>query len=240
MNEIENISGYLLINKPLGWTSYDIVGYLRKITSIRKIGHAGTLDPLASGLLIVAIGRAATKQIDSFSKMNKEYLARVFLGRTTDTYDQEGKVTSRYQGSKILKRNLMLALDKFQGQIEQIPPMYSAKKINGQKLYKLARQGIEVERRPAQIEIKDIRVKRYIWPNLDIQINCSSGTYIRSLAHDLGQSLGCGGYLKKLQRTKIGPFGIDEALKIAKITTGNYKKYLSRSGEIGRRASFRS
>ena len=240
MEKIENNTGFLLIDKPLGWTSYDIIGYLRKITGIRRIGHAGTLDPLASGLLIVAVGREATRQIDNFMKMDKEYLAKIFLGKTTETYDREGKITSRYQGKKITKKELLKKLEKFKGQIEQIPPMYSAKKIGGQKLYKLARQGVEVKREPAKIEIKEIKVKKYAWPNIDLQINCSSGTYIRSLANDLGAALGCGGYLKGLRRTKIGLFGIDEATKIAKMTKDNYQKYLSRSGGIGRRASFRS
>jgi len=226
MNILNKNSGFILIDKPIGRSSHSIVNQLRRITQIRKIGHAGTLDPLASGLLIVAIGRESTKQIDKFVKMDKIYEAEVFLGKTTDTYDAEGEVLTEYSGAKIKRRALKAALKDFTGEQLQIPPMYSAKKVGGKKLYELARKNIEIEREPSKITIYKIKILKYSWPKLKLRIYCSSGTYIRSLAYDLGQALGCGAYLSQLRRTKIDHFKVDRAKEIDKIKEDNWQKYL--------------
>jgi len=226
MNNLNKNSGFILIDKPLGRSSHSIVGQLRRITQIKKIGHAGTLDPRATGLLILAIGREFTRQIDKFVKMDKVYEAEIFLGKTTDTYDSEGQILSEYNGSKIKRRDLKIALKKFTGPQLQIPPMYSAKKINGQKLYDLARRDIEIERTPSKITIYKIKILKYSWPILKLRIACSSGTYIRSIAYDLGQELGCGAYLSALRRTKIAKFKVNQAQPIDNINEKNWQKYL--------------
>lgn len=226
MSDIESQSGFILINKHSGPTSHDIVDQLRQITKIKKIGHAGTLDPLASGLLIVAIGREATKQIDQFVKLDKEYLVEIRLGIKTDTYDQEGKVLERYEGSKIAKKDVKKAVKKFIGHQEQLPPMYSAKKVKGKKLYELARAGKDIARQPSKIKINKLKIVSYGWPKLELKVHCSSGTYIRSLAHDLGHELGCGATMWNLQRIKIGPFSLKQALELSQLNSRNWVDYL--------------
>lgn len=219
------ITGFILINKPAGITSHDAVDQLRKITGIKKIGHAGTLDPFATGLLILAIGRQATKQIDHFVKLDKEYIAKLKFGAISDTYDKTGKITLE-QCDPIKISAIKKVLKKFTGQLQQIPPMYSAKKINGKKLYQLARQGKEIKRQPSQIIIYNIELLGYEWPFLELKIKCSSGTYIRSLAHDIGQQLNCGAYLEELKRIKIGKYNIDNAHKIENLTMKNINSYI--------------
>ncbi|MFA5075849.1 MAG: tRNA pseudouridine(55) synthase TruB [Patescibacteria group bacterium] len=214
---------FILINKPAGWTSHDVIGRLRRITGEKRIGHAGTLDPFATGLLIVAISRESTKQIDQFVKLNKEYLATIKLGATTDTYDKTGKIQKSKEAIKQENKNIKKALESFIGPQLQIPPMFSAKKVNGKKLYELARRGKEIERKPSQINITDLEIIDYHWPDLKIKVNCSSGTYIRSLAHDLGIKLGCGGYLEELTRTKIGNFDLKNAITLDKLTPENWQ-----------------
>jgi len=218
--------GFILIDKESGPTSHDIIYKLRKITGIKKIGHAGTLDPFASGLIIVAIDRRATREIEKFVKLDKKYLADIILGKETDSYDRDGKIISSYSGEKISKQKIEKAILKIQNRKEQIPPMYSAKKINGKKLYELARKNIEIERKPQLIKIFYIKVKKYNWPNLQLDIHCSSGTYIRTIANDLGKELGCGAYLKELRRTAIKKYKIKKAKKIKDINPKNWKKYL--------------
>ncbi len=206
--------GLWIINKPSGPTSHDIINYLRKSTGIKKIGHAGTLDPLASGVLIVAVGRKYTKQISQFVKLDKKYIAKLYLGAESDTYDKEGKIifTKNLIGPDIKK--IKIVLKGFIGEQEQIPPMFSAKKYKGKKLYELARQGIKIKRKPVKINIYDLELLNYSWPFLTIKVHCSSGTYIRSLACDIGKKLGCGAYLEELERTAVGDFTIKEAIKI--------------------------
>ena len=219
-------SGFILINKPKGPTSHDIVDKLRKITKIRKIGHAGTLDPLASGLMILAIGRKATKRISQFVKLDKEYIAKIKLGADTDTYDQEGKIIKEYNVKDLEKKQIKKVLKKFKGQQEQLPPMYSAKKIKGKKLYELARKGEDIERKPSKIEIYKIKLLSYNYPDLEIKIHCSSGTYIRSLAYDIGQELKSGAYLQELKRTKINKFKLKKAINLQDIAFDNYQQFL--------------
>lgn len=215
-------SGFLLINKPVGPTSHDIINKLRRITGIKKIGHAGTLDPFASGLLICAVGREATREIDKFVKQDKEYIATLHLGAVTDSYDRTGKIIKEYNGEPINEDIIKKVVLEFIGEQMQTPPMFSAKKINGKKMYELARAGKVVERQPCAINIFAMEILNYDWPFLKIKIKCSSGTYIRTIAYDLGERLGCGAYLEELERTKIGKYDIAEAVELDKINSENY------------------
>jgi len=216
---------YLLINKPAGPTSHDVVNRLRHITGIKKIGHAGTLDPFASGLLIIAISRESTREIDKFVKLDKEYVATMRLGAVSDTYDKTGEIVRTEQCSVPTKRAIKDVLKKFNGEQKQTPPMFSAKKIQGQKLYHLARQGKTVERQPVKINIKKIKILKFKYPLLKISVACSSGTYIRSLANDIGEALGCGAYLEELERTKIGKYKLRKAAALEKLTSKNWAEY---------------
>lgn len=230
----EQKSGFLIINKPVGPTSHDIIAKLRRITGIKKIGHAGTLDPFASGVLVVAVGREATKEISQFVKLDKEYIATLVLGVTTDTYDNEGvrlKVESRTlpagrQESKVGIKEVEEVLKKFIGEQKQVPPMFSAKKINGKKLYELARKGIEVKREPVDVNIFSLELIEYEWPILKIRTKVSSGTYIRSLGHDIGQVLGCGAYLDALERTAVDKFFINDSVAIHVVNKENWVDFL--------------
>ncbi len=181
-----------------------------------KVGHAGTLDPFATGLLIVGVGREATKRLDEFKTMPKTYVATIKLGATSDTYDKTGQTTMHDTHSTIQPnaKQIKKIVKSFIGKQSQIPPMFSAKKINGQRLYELARKGIEVERQPNEIEIYKIKILDYSWPFLKIEVQCSTGTYIRSLAHDIGQKLKTGAYCHELVRTKIGEYSLDKAINI--------------------------
>ena len=220
-------SGFIIINKSSGPTSHDIINQLRRITGIKKIGHAGTLDPFASGVLICAIGREATREIDAFVKLDKEYIAEIFLGAETDTYDRTGKIkNSELKTVSLELEAIKNVINNFIGLQMQIPPMYSAKKINGQTLYKLARKGVEIKRMPNEINIYDIEILNYSYPIFKLKINCSSGTYIRSLAHDIGHVLGVGAYLKELTRTKIGKYDIGRAVRIDQVSKENWPSFL--------------
>ncbi|MBI2436320.1 MAG: tRNA pseudouridine(55) synthase TruB [Candidatus Magasanikbacteria bacterium] len=215
--------GYILIDKPAGWTSHDIVAYIRKLLkrsdpSLPKrfrVGHAGTLDPFATGLLIVGIGREATRQIDIFKDLDKTYIATIELGARSDTYDSEGIIimTPDSHNQTPNFEEVKTILNNFIGKQIQIPPMYSAKKVGGKKLYELAREGKEIERKAHKIKIYTIKILEYMFPKLKIEIQCSTGTYIRSLAHDIGQKLGIGAYCTELCRTKIGKYSLDLAKK---------------------------
>ncbi len=224
----KQITGFILINKSSGPSSHDVINSLRRISGIKKIGHAGTLDPLATGVLLVAIGRESTKKIDQFVKLDKEYIADVFLGATTDTFDKQGRITSFDSKKEKNKKEVEEVLYEFIGKQKQIPPMYSAKKVKGVTLYKLARKGVEIERKPADINIYDIELVDFSWPNLKIKISCSSGTYIRSLVYDIGNKLGCGAYLRGLQRTSIGKYNINQSVDLDKLRNQNWTHYLFR------------
>jgi len=222
-------SGFILINKPSGPTSHDVIDKLRRITGIKKIGHAGTLDPFAHGLLIVAIGREATREIDRFVKLDKEYVADLYLGATTDTYDREGKISYKVESKKLKvidKNKIKKILKKFIGKQKQVPPMYSAKKIKGKKLYELARKGIEIQREAVEIMIYELEIRSYEWPRLKIKVKCSSGTYIRSLAYDVGEVLGCGAYLEELERTAIGKLKLSEAVSVKELDDKSWENKL--------------
>ena len=236
--------GFLFINKPVGPTSHDIVNQLRKITGIKRIGHCGTLDPFASGLLIFGIGRPATKQLSNFLKADKEYFATLLLGATSNTGDRTGaiikynpylktnddnkKPASNNKNNQPTLSRINRVLKRFIGNIEQTPPMYSAKKINGVRLYKLARQGKVVARKKQKITIKQIKLINYCWPRLSLKISCSSGTYIRSLGQDIGISLGCGAYLDELTRWSINSITLKQAIELKKINRDNWSNYLQK------------
>lgn len=210
------IKGLFLVNKPNRITSHDVVDNLRKITGERRIGHAGTLDPLASGLLIVAIGREFTKQLDKFRGLDKTYVAQIKLGENSDTYDAEAKISpvSDFQPSLIEVKNV---LKSFVGTQAQLPPAFSAKKIKGQKAYNLARQGKKVKLNPKEITIYKLDFISYKYPFINFEVAVSSGTFIRSLAFDIGKRLLTGAYLAKLVRTDIGKYNFKKARDVDKI-----------------------
>lgn len=208
--ESQPIEGILLVDKAKGRTSFSLVHLLRKRLGVKKIGHAGTLDPFATGVMVLLIGRSFTRLSDQFLCNDKEYEAEVCLGASTDTFDSEGKITSQSSEVPSLE-SIMKALEKFQGEVEQIPPMFSAKKKQGKKLYELARKGLEVEREPVKIQLQTHFIS-YHYPFLCLRIACSKGTYIRSIAHDLGGMLGCGAHLTNLRRTRSGIFTLEQCI----------------------------
>lgn len=219
-------SGFILIDKPVGPTSFDMVYKLRKITGIKKIGHAGTLDPFATGLLLLAIGRGATREISQYVKLDKTYIADLRLGAVSTTHDPEGDITENLEAKKPERKVIEKTLEQFVGEQKQIPPMFSAKKVGGQKLYHLARKGKIIERQPQDIRIDYINILSYEWPKLKIELRCSSGTYIRVLAFDVGDELGLGAYLTSLRRTEVGDIKVEEAYKIENIKEGNWEEKL--------------
>lgn len=204
--------GIFLIDKPLEWSSFDVVKFLRKRIRVKKTGHAGTLDPLATGLLILCCGKA-TKSISMVQDMPKTYIGDITFGKATTTYDAEGEVNEEAGWEHITPEKIEQVLaDEFTGTINQVPPMYSALKYGGKKLYELARKGQEVERPPRQITFYKHEILAYEPPVLTLKVECSKGTYIRSLARDLGEALDSKGFLSGLERTAIGYFGVEEAL----------------------------
>jgi tRNA pseudouridine55 synthase len=226
MNFENEEGGFILINKPAGMTSHDVVDRLREITGIRKIGHAGTLDPFATGLLILGIGRKFTRKLSIFQKEDKEYIATLRLGAISDTFDREGKIVENKVEKIPTQREIEEVLKSFLGEIEQIPPIFSAKKVKGKKLYELARKGIKIEIKTQKIKIYEISILEYKFPFLKIKVKCSTGTYIRSLANDIGEKLKCGAYVEELERTKIGNFSSKEAIDLFKLNQQNWKKFI--------------
>ena len=201
----------LLINKPLHWTSFDVVRKLRSLLQIKKIGHAGTLDPLATGLLIVCTGKF-TKKINEFMAQEKEYTGTITLGAVTPTYDLESEPEQQKDYLFVTNEMLHAATEKFMGDIEQLPPMFSAIKKDGVALYELARRGEEVELKPRNINIRSFEITEVNLPVVHFKVICSTGTYIRSLANDYGAALDCGAYLSNLCRTRIGDFKNEDAV----------------------------
>ncbi|MDQ2808158.1 MAG: tRNA pseudouridine(55) synthase TruB [Chloroflexota bacterium] len=212
--------GVLVLDKPLGLTSFDVVARVRRICGLKTVGHAGTLDPLATGVLPVCLG-AATRLIEFLADASKAYRATVRLGATSATYDGEGPITPTVTDLALLPDQVTLeaALAAFRGAQRQLPPMHSAVQQGGKRLYELARAGLEVERTPRPITIYTLDLLAYQPPDLTLQIECSKGTYIRSLAHDLGAALGCGAYLAGLIRTRHGPFTLAEAISLDDLAT---------------------
>jgi tRNA pseudouridine55 synthase len=206
----ELIEGVLLVDKPKGKTSFSLIGVLRKILNVQKIGHAGTLDPMATGVMVILVGKRFTTLSDQLLTRDKEYVAEITLGVTTDTYDAEGIQVAESSVVPTLEE-LEVALKSFQGKVEQTPPMFSAKKLNGKKLYELARQGQVVEREKVTLEMST-QLIAYEYPKITLSVACSKGTYVRSIAHDLGQMLGSGAHLSGLVRSKSGSFSIGECI----------------------------
>jgi tRNA pseudouridine55 synthase len=202
----------LLIDKPLKWTSFDMVKKVRWMTKIMKVGHAGTLDPLATGLLIICTGKY-TKQINDYMGMTKEYTGSLVLGATTASYDLEQEPENFKSIEAITELTIQEATKKFIGTILQMPPQHSAIKKDGKRLYESARQGIEVKVDPRQITIEQFEITKINLPQVEFRVLCSTGTYIRSLVHDFGQALGVGAYMSELRRTKIGAFNVEDAIQ---------------------------
>ena len=214
-------TGFLLIDKPTGLTSHDVVQTVRRVTGVRRVGHGGTLDPFATGLLVVGVGRAATRELQGFIGKEKEYEATMRLGAVSDTQDRDGKVEETGRPLPTEAR-LLEALEPFRGTISQIPPMYSAKQIGGRRLYELARAGQVVERQPVEIRISELELLSFDPPLAGFRVRCSAGTYVRTLAHDLGQTIGCGAYLVELRRTAVGDISVFEAVPLDELTRDNW------------------
>lgn len=206
------MNGIVIVDKPSGWTSQDVAARLRRVFGTRRIGHGGTLDPMATGVLPVFVGRA-TRAVEFFEHAEKTYEAVLRLGVATDTEDITGTVLSR-QTVAVTRDALEAALSQFRGEIEQVPPMYSALKVNGQTLYSLARAGIEVERKPRPVTIFELSCLDFSGETAALRIRCSKGTYIRTLCKDIGQALGCGGCMESLRRTAAGAYAIEEAVPL--------------------------
>jgi len=200
----------ILIDKPLDWTSFDVVRKIRSVIKIKKVGHAGTLDPLATGLLIVCTGKF-TKKINEYMGMEKEYTGTFTLGATTPTYDLESEPVEVKDISQITPEHIHEATSYFTGEIQQVPPIHSAIKQGGKPVYLMARKGIDVKLEPRTVVIKSFTIEKIELPIVYFKVVCSTGTYIRSLANDFGQQLQCGAYLSSLRRTRIGEFSADEA-----------------------------
>ena len=208
--------GVLLVDKPQGMTSHDIVARMRRVFRIKKIGHAGTLDPMATGLLLILVGKA-TKVSQFLMSMDKEYTGTVKLGEATDSQDADGEIVETKPVPELTQADVEKEMATFMGDQYQTPPMFSAKKVNGQKLYKLARQGKTIEREARVIHVSRYDILDFSLPEVSIIVGSSKGTYIRTLAHDLGERLGCGGHLCALRRTQVGKFRIEDANTLEEI-----------------------
>lgn len=228
------VSGVLVIDKPVGMTSHDVVQIVRRGTDIRRAGHTGTLDPRASGVLVVLIG-PAVRLSEYISASDKRYQATIRLGSSTDTYDAEGVVTQSNQGVSVSEVEFEDALLSFVGEIEQVPPPYSAVKVKGRKAYEMSRKGEEVELQPRIINVYSLELLEWAPPEAVVDVYCSSGTYVRSLAHDLGQNLGCGAHLVGLRRTKSGRFTLRDAVPLRRLrdafTAGDWYRFLIPAAE---------
>ena len=210
------LAGILNVDKPAGMTSHDVVDVIRRVAGQRRVGHAGTLDPMATGVLLVCLGQA-TRVAEYLMAGRKQYRASIVLGTSTDTYDAEGEILASGGRTDFSRAELEAGLVRFVGCIEQVPPMYSAIKRDGRPLYELARQGQTVEREPRPVEIELIKLLHWTPPSLIVEVICSPGTYIRSLAHDLGQHLGSGAYLATLVRMASGQFTLEEAVSLDRL-----------------------
>jgi len=210
-------AGFLIVDKPTDWTSHDVVAKSRGILGIRKIGHLGTLDPLATGVLVLAVGRAATKKVSEYMGADKEYEVEMELGKTSNTYDSEGEIVETPDDyPAITPDQIEIEMENFWGTSMQMPPAFSAKKVNGQRAYKLARAGKEVKLKAREVTMqgKDIEID---YPFVRFTVTVSSGTYIRSLVHDIGKVLGCGAIMTALRRTRVGDFKLEDAISLEEL-----------------------
>jgi tRNA pseudouridine55 synthase len=216
------IQGLILVNKPPGITSHDVVDFVRKRFRIKRVGHAGTLDPLAEGLLVVLVGKY-TKFFSKFVAFDKEYIGVLKLGQRTTTGDSQGKIIKECDYSGLARDQIENAFNPFLGEIEQIPPMVSAIRVEGRRLYELARKGIEIKRKPRRIKIYKLEIRNIELPLVEFYVKCSKGTYIRKLAEDVGEGLGCGAHIVKIKRLAIGPFKLEEAINLQDINESHLK-----------------
>ena len=223
------ITGLLNINKPIGITSMDVVREIKKSTGIKRVGHGGTLDPMASGVLPIAIG-TSTRLLEYILDGDKSYIATIELGRRTDTYDSEGKTVEKSDPQGISIDEIIKVLSKFNGEMTQIPPMHSALKVQGKRLYELARSGTVIERPPRNVTIYEVSLQEFNAPNIVVGIRCSKGFYVRTFADDIGHLLGCGAFLSSLKRVSSGPFKIEDAMTldqtISMISDGNIQELI--------------
>lgn len=228
------VSGVLVVDKPVGLTSHDVVQIIRKGTNIRRAGHTGTLDPRASGVLVVLVG-PAVRLSEYVSASDKRYQATIHLGSSTDTYDSEGTLSGDEMPVDVTEEDFLALLKTFEGEKEQVPPPYSAVHVDGKRAYELARQGEEVELEPRMINVYSLDLLEWAPPEVVIDVYCSSGTYVRSLAHDLGQQLGCGAHLIGLRRTKSGQFTLRDAISLRRLReafdNGDWSQYLIPAAE---------
>ena len=223
--ELPGAAGFLVVDKPRGWTSHDVVDAARRWLGTRRVGHLGTLDPLATGVLPLAV-REATKLVPFLSAGTKAYTGEIELGAETDTLDAEGRVLRRYAGELPSESALRAALVGFVGEILQVPPMFSAVKLGGVPLHRMAREGREVPRAPKKVRIDSLTLLAYAPPRARIEVHCATGTYVRSLAADVGAALGCGAFLASLRRTQSGPFRIEDAAPVDEL------EELARTGRL--------
>jgi len=205
----------ILIDKPSGWSSFKVVREIRNVVGVKKVGHAGTLDPLATGLLIIATGKK-TKSITEYQALEKTYIGTITLGKTTLSMDLETDVISEKPFAHLTEKEIYKIRDEFVGTIKQVPPMYSAIKYKGKSLYHLARKGKVVERLEREVTVYDFIINKIDLPHIDFEITCSKGTYIRVIANDFGEKLGCGGLLSSLRRTRIGNYSVEDAFTVDK------------------------
>lgn len=228
------VSGVLVVDKPVGMTSHDVVQIIRRGTGIRRAGHTGTLDPRASGVLVILIG-PAVRLSEYVSASDKRYQATVRLGKSTDTFDAEGRTTGTASPDSITEEQFEEALTQFIGEIQQVPPPYSAIKVQGRKAYEMARGGEEVQLEPRTINVYSLELLEWAPPEAVIDVFCSSGTYVRSLANDMGTALGCGAYLVGLRRTKSGKFTLRDAVPLRRLqesfASGDWYRYLIPAAE---------
>lgn len=220
---INELKGILLIDKPVGLTSNFVVTKVKKLLGAKKVGHAGTLDPFATGILVILLGNY-TRLAEYFLNLPKEYIAKIELGKTTNTYDIDGEILSIKPTKHIDFTQVKNTINSFVGEIEQVPPLYSAIKIRGKRAYELARKGKELDLPPRKVNIYKIEILKFDNPYIEISVTCSAGTYIRSLANDIGKKLGCGAYVKELRRTKIDNFNIYDAMSLKEMQVLVQKK----------------
>jgi tRNA pseudouridine55 synthase len=218
------LEGFVLVNKPAGITSHDVVGFVRRTFKMRRVGHAGTLDPMATGVLIILLGKS-TRLFDKFAAFDKAYRATLRLGLKTTTADITGKTLLERPFAGIDEQAVRQVFTKFTGEIEQRPPMVSAVKHQGQRLYKIALQGLQVERAARRVRIEELRILQYRPPEVEFLMKCSKGTYVRQLAEDAGEVLGCGACISQIERTQVGPFEIKDAVTLENLNENYILKW---------------
>jgi len=217
------IEGVILVDKPKGITSHDVVDIIRKKLKTKKVGHAGTLDPLAEGLLIMLVGKC-TKMFSKFANFDKEYLGVLKLGEVTTTGDSQGEVTEKKEYKDIKQEKIEEVFSSFIGEIDQVPPMVSALRVKGKRLYELARRGITVERAPRKINIISLEILKIDFPLIEFRVHCSKGTYVRKLAEDIGEKLSCGAHMVKILRLSIGPFDLEKAVNLDEVNESHLQQ----------------